>query len=228
VRTIFGIRFASAPFDGSAIVEIDLADVGGSGLAAGGLSRWCRGKAFGVQPAFSQDSPGDASQLVGERDGDNVVVCAGRELIGPKVNRPRFAAFADKDSVGALDEEATNVGIAALADPKEFRLAAGRMLAWDQSQPGREIASAPKRSAIADGCYQRRRDDRANTRDTHQPSRQVVGLGDQFDLPRDLGDRFLEMLPLRPEMVKDAAHPLRYAIIRSRPDRRGKMRMLSD
>src|SRR5450755_2134295 len=49
----------------------------------------------------------------------------------------------------AMDEQGSQVGIAALADAVQLGLAAGRILPRHQASPGREVAAVPELAGVA-------------------------------------------------------------------------------
>jgi hypothetical protein len=91
---------------------------------------------------MSQDAPSNASELVGERDGKDVVM---QPLLGRL--EPRLEAMAlpapglDQYNPCGLNEQNAQVAIAAFRYPAEDRAVPGRDLLGDESQPGGEVAA---------------------------------------------------------------------------------------
>ncbi len=53
-----------------------------------------------------------------------------------------------------MDEQASDITIAAFADAEQGRLASGGMLPRDKAQPSGQIAGAPELPAIANGSQE--------------------------------------------------------------------------
>jgi len=75
-----------------------------------------------------------------------------------------------------MDQLPAQVFVAALADPEQLRLAAGRELAGNQAEPRGEIAPALEALSLADGRDKGGCDDRADAWDCHQPASLFVLL----------------------------------------------------
>jgi hypothetical protein len=97
---------------------------------------------------MSKDAPSNAGELVGERDGEDVVM---QPLLGRL--EPRLEAVAlravglDQHNPCRLDEQDTQVAIAALGYLAEDGAVAGRDLLGDEPQPGGEVAAFRQRIA---------------------------------------------------------------------------------
>ena len=64
-----------------------------------------------------------------------------------------------------VDQHATQIDIAALADAVQLLLASGGVLSGHHAHPGREVASATKGRAVADGGHGGGGDERAEAGD---------------------------------------------------------------
>jgi hypothetical protein len=60
-----------------------------------------------------------------------------------------------------MDQHATQIDVAALADAEQLLLASGGVLPWHDSKPSSEVASATKSGAVTDGGHGGGRDQRA-------------------------------------------------------------------
>ena len=104
-----------------------------------------------------------------------------------------------------MDQLPAQVFVAALADPEQLRLAAGRELTGNQAEPRGEIALAL--SALADrgdkgGC-----DDRADAWNCHQPASLFVLLHPADELGVERRDPSIEFGPLRASVGDEHDHP---------------------
>jgi len=83
-----------------------------------------------------------------------------------------------------MDEQPAQINVAAFADAEQLGLAAGRVLSWDQAEPGGELASLAKR---------RLRSSELNLSALEiQPQRQLdLPLGSQAD---GVGDGCVQLL----------------------------------
>ena len=90
------------------------------------------------------------------------------------------------------------IRVSTLADPKQGRFASGGVLSRNQTEPGSEIPRFPELSGIADRGNQRRRADRPDPGDRHEPTGCVMLCCEYFNLPgngckSDIDD--LEFIP---------------------------------
>jgi len=61
------------------------------------------------------------------------------------------------DGSGSVDQQRSQIGVAALANAQKPALAAAGVLPWNQSQPGGELPPVLKCVSVADGCNNRGR-----------------------------------------------------------------------
>src|SRR5260370_38934165 len=81
-----------------------------------------------VLVAAGEHSPGDAGQLVGHGDYDDVLVRSGVERIEPRSNRCSVALDMQYRSSRAVNQDPAQVRVAPFTDAKHLRLTAGRVL----------------------------------------------------------------------------------------------------
>src|SRR5262252_3519167 len=130
-------------------------------------------------------APGNAGELVGERNGEDVVM---QPLLG--CLEPRFEAVPvpalrlDQYDPGGLNEQNAQVAIAALRYLAEDGAVAGRDLLGDEPQPGGEVAAFRERIAGADCRHHRARDDRSNPRYAHQALTAGISARKNLNLTR--------------------------------------------
>ena len=102
----------------------------------------------------SQDAPGDAGKFVGQRRCELVAMKAWRCLREPgseaellPVMRPH------QDDVSRLDEQGTEILVAALCDTTKACSSPGAVLTRHQPKPGTEVAASLNRFASADSGH---------------------------------------------------------------------------
>src|SRR5215471_15080108 len=129
-------------------------------------------------------SPGDAGELVGERDRQQIAVReALRSLLDPWPQGAHCRGGTPlDDDVGGLDKEGAEVLVAALGDPPELGAIAGRLLLRDEAEPGGEVASLLEAGTGTDGGHDGARDDRADTGHGHEALTGCIVLGEAFYL----------------------------------------------
>src|ERR1700745_4512702 len=134
-------------------------------------------------PAARQNTPGDASELVGESDGQHIAVKAlpgGLEPAFEPVACPVFRP--DQHDPGCLNEEYPQVAIAAPRYAAEDGAIAGRDLLGNEAQPGGKVSAFDEVIAGADCSHHGAGDDWPDPGDTHQPLTPGVLSGHGFDL----------------------------------------------
>lgn len=98
------------------------------------------------------DDPDDASELVGESDGGLVVTASSLdfESPGPEAVGGFHALGSPKNGAGAVGEEHSDIGVAALADATEPADASGGVFSRSQAEIARELSSRAKPSDVSD------------------------------------------------------------------------------
>src|SRR5215813_3670373 len=134
---------------------------------------------------MSKDAPSNAGELVCERDGEDVVMQPLLGRLEPRLKAVALRALGlDQHNPCRLDEQDTQVAIAALGYLAEDGAVAGRDLLGDEPQPGGEVAAFRERIAGADRSYHRAGDDWPNPRHAHQPLTTRVSACKGLDLAR--------------------------------------------
>ena len=95
-----------------------------------------------------------------------------------------------------MDQLPAQVFVAALADPEQLRLAAGRELTGNQAEPRGEIAPALEALSLAGGGDKGGCDDRADAWDCHQPASLFVLLHPADELGIEGCDPSIDLGPL--------------------------------
>src|SRR3979490_1908078 len=86
--------------------------------------------------------PGDAGELVGERNRQNVVVQSLLGGLDPRLEPVTFPALRlDENDPGCLHEQHAQIAISALGDLAQDRAVARRDLLWHQPEPGGAAAA---------------------------------------------------------------------------------------
>jgi hypothetical protein len=101
--------------------------------------------------AAGQHGPGDARQFISDRHYKFIVWNTLRQPPHPLPESPGVVLNAKQYRAGAVDQHATQINVAALADAVEFLLPPGRVLSRYHPNPSCEVAAATKDRAVADG-----------------------------------------------------------------------------
>ncbi len=103
-----------------------------------------------------------------------------------------------------MDQQGTQIAVAAFADPQQCLLATAGMLAWYQSQPRRQLSAILKIFSVSDGGDQGTRGDRADARDLRQ-----LLAGGVLTVPAlELDLQFLNLPVERLEMIPQTLEQL--------------------
>ena len=86
--------------------------------------------------------PGNPRQLVGEGDDRDIAMSPAHQLFRPTAERGVALGHVGQGGARSMDQLLAQVFVAALADPEQLRLAAGRELTGNQAEPRGEIAAA--------------------------------------------------------------------------------------
>src|ERR1700674_2797562 len=146
-----------------------------------GRHRICPG-AFKVA-LLVENGPGDAGELVGERDRQHVAVQPLFGRLDPGLEPVSLPALGlDQHNPGRLYEQNAQVAIATPRYLAEDRAVAGRDLLGHEPQPSREVAACGERVTGPDRRHHRAGDDRADAGHAHQPLTTAIAARDGFDL----------------------------------------------
>jgi len=86
--------------------------------------------------AAGQYGPGDASQFVGDSYDDFVARGTLSQSVHLLPESPAVVLDAKSHGAGTVDQHATQIDVAALANAEQFLLASGRVLSWHDANPG--------------------------------------------------------------------------------------------
>src|SRR5262249_46451544 len=89
-------------------------------------------------------SPGDASQFVGNGDHDFVTRCTLRKPVYPLPEPSGVVLDAKQHRASTMDQHATQISVATLADAKQLLLTSGRVLPGHNAYPGGKVTPAPR------------------------------------------------------------------------------------
>ena len=153
-----------------------------------------------------KQGPRDSSDLVGQGDYRLVAMHAPIERIEPHSNPVSRSIQMDHAGTSAVNEQPADVCISALADPKQSRFAPGGVLSRHQTEPGSEIPRFPELVAVADRGDQRRRADRPDPGDRHEPTGCVMLCCEYFNLPGHGCKSHIGDLELLPEFLEKYAY----------------------
>src|SRR5215471_5667525 len=156
---------------------------------------------------MSQDAPSNASELVGERNSEDVVMQPLLGRLEPRLEAVVLPALGlDQDNPCRLHEQDPQVAIAALGYLAEDGAVAGRVLLGDEPQPGGEIAAFRERIAAADCGHHRAGDDWPNPRYAHQAFTADIPTCKNFDLARQTLDALIEPAPVAGQVFEHPHH----------------------
>jgi len=94
---------------------------------------------------------------------------------------------------GAVDQQRSQILIAAFADAEQPRLAAGGMLSRHKSQPSTQIACSGKGRSVSDSCDERRGVENADPGNGHQPMGGLIVASKFDELPIQCFDAPVEI-----------------------------------
>src|SRR5512141_2210113 len=103
-------------------------------------------------------------------------MCSRLQLTCPLSDSAPIALAAEKHGTRPVDEHAPQIGVAAFADAAQYGLASGRVLSWNQPQPGGKLASPAERCSVADCGHHGGRNQRADAGDLAQPHAGFVAV----------------------------------------------------
>src|SRR5262249_17880474 len=134
---------------------------------------------------MSQDAPSNAGELVGERDGEDVVMQSLLCRFDPRLEPiacPMLWPNLDQHDPSRLDEQGAQIAIASFRYAAEDCSVSGRDLFRHQPKPGAEVAAFRDRISSADRGHHSTRDDRTNAGPGHPPLAALVLPCQRFDL----------------------------------------------
>ena len=149
-----------------------------------------------------QQGPHDPGILVGQRDRRHIQVAPLEQPAQPVVGLVRLALGGVDHRARPVNQQRAQVGVATLAHAQQRGLAAARMLARHQAQPGRHLAPAGEVLCVAYAGHQRAGRDRADPRDLLELSAGLVLGVPGLDLEFHLADLQVEHL----ELIHQALH----------------------
>src|SRR6266567_5661529 len=106
---------------------------------------------------------------------------------------------------GTVDQHATEIDVAALADAEQLLLAPGGVLPWHHANPGREVTSPAEGSSVTDGGHGCGGDQRAKAGNLAQPPATRIVVTNALDLVGDCLNVYLRLLPLLPQPIQQPA-----------------------
>lgn len=112
--------------------------------------------------SFGEDGPGDPRHFVGQRAGHDIRVASAQHVPYPFAKHIGSCPNTLHDDARTLDEQPSQILVAALADAQQGRLSAGAVLTRHQPDRGGELASIGKLMGIAQLDGQHTRSDRPN------------------------------------------------------------------
>src|SRR5439155_6502609 len=138
------------------------------------------------------------SQFVGDCDHYFVTWCPLGKPVHPPPETSGVILDAKQYGPSSVDQHATQIDVAALADAEQLLLASGGVLAGHDANPGCEVPPTAKGSPVADCGHGCRRDQRAEAGDLAQTPAKSVLFSVEFDVVRERLDFFLILLSILP------------------------------
>jgi hypothetical protein len=115
--------------------------------------------------AVREQHPRGSGLLVGQGDCGDVGVGSRLKLRHPQSDGGRRFFEEPQHAARTVDEQCPDIGVPSLANAKQCRSTASRMLPGDEAQPGGKIAPSSEPSAVADGSNDCCCGDRPDSRD---------------------------------------------------------------
>jgi hypothetical protein len=163
-----------------------------------------------IDAVLAQYTPGDAGQLVGQSRREHVVVQAcrcGREPVPKTVLAP--LGWPEQQHAGSLDQQRSQVAVAALGQAAQHGSIASGDLARHQAEPRPEVASPLESRPIADRCHHGTGNNRSHARHAHQALAGLVRRHQSSNLACHCIDAFVEMLPVLHQSLDHVRHARR-------------------
>jgi hypothetical protein len=156
-----------------------------------------------IVSAAGQHRPGDARQFVGDRHHDLTGSTLGQPV--HPLESSGVVLDAEPYRSSTVDQHATQIDVAALADTVQVLLASGGVLSGHDPNPGRAVASATKGGAVADSRHSGGGDQRAEAWDLPELPAARIFITDVFNLVADRLPLGLDLLPLLPPAIQQPA-----------------------
>lgn len=103
----------------------------------------------------------------------------------------------------AVDQERTEIDIAALADAEQTRLPATRVLPWDKTDPSGQLAPVLKRPRVSNACDECAGCQRSDAGNPFQATARFVFPMQKTDLLFELADVAIEVLEVLEQPCKE-------------------------
>jgi hypothetical protein len=152
--------------------------------------------------AAGQHGPGDASQFIGDCDHYFVTWCPLGKPVHPLPETSGVILDAKQYGPSTVDQHATQIDVAALADAEQLLLASGGVLAGHDANPGCEVPPTAKGSPVADCGHRCSGDQRTKAGNLAQTPAKRVLFANAFDLVRDRLD--VSLKPPQRGLVRSA------------------------
>src|SRR5215831_6002320 len=104
-----------------------------------------------------------------------------------------------------VDQHATQIDIATLADAQQLLFASGRVRSWHHANPSGKVTPPPKGCSVTDGGHGCGGDQGAETGNLLQSPAKRILFTDALDLVGDRLDVALHLLPLLPQVFEQPA-----------------------
>ena len=105
-----------------------------------------------------------------------------------------------------MDQDLTQLGVAALGDTKQLRLATGRVLPWHEPEPRCEVSPLAERGAVPNGGNQSGRNNGPDAWDLPSATATCVARSNLLKPVGQFIDLLFDCLPLVPQNADHVAH----------------------
>src|ERR1700752_3286254 len=156
-----------------------------------------------------ENRPRDAGKLIGQRNGEHIVVQSLLRHLDPgfePIAFPLLGPELDQHDPGCLNEESAQVAIAAPRYAAEDSPVSRRDLFRDQPEPSAEVAAFGEHLAGADRSHHRARDDRTDAGDRHQSLAVLILMGERSNLAGKALDTHIQVARISCQLLDDARH----------------------
>ena len=134
---------------------------------------------------------------------------SGVQSVKPGSDRYAFTLDPQHGRSCAVDEDFSQIDVASLADAEQLSLTSGRILPWNNAEPGGELPTPAEGCAVADRRNDGCRDNRSDAWDLANARAASVGRGDPLEFVVEFLNLLLDGLPLTPKRVDEVAHQRR-------------------
>lgn len=158
---------------------------------------------------LTQHRPGNACELGGQRDHDNVLVRPFRQATRPAPQWRVLDHNVRQHRASAVDQVRSQIPVAAFGYAKRSRLTSGGRLPGRQAQLGGEVTAAPETPCVADCSRQCGGVEDADTRDRRKATGRFVLARHMHKFRIEGGNSFIKAAPFGAQVLDQNPHARR-------------------